>query len=502
VEGQVSRLQLLYKKNNGVIRDYTVIRWKPFADSIQKINLTPTSFLWILFGLASILAFGTTLVSFLIFRIRTDDWLVILIALSQLFLSSTLNEVVALVQTGGQLFGVLVPAFIGVIIGPALLLTTIYLFPDGKPIPSWIKWFIPIFFLARPIVYNEYTYLSLLSRLPSISSLIWIVSLIGGITVQIHKYKTVSSIVKKQQIKWAMIGFFGMAATLILSDLLDRLSPAWWVGDKNTVIWESIFLSFRNFILLSVPLLISSIAMIIAVYRYKLWDADFYINRAIIYGTVTGILAIIWTITIALLQYFFLEVTNQQSPLVAAVLSSIQVAALFNPVRKRVENWVNQRFYKDRINFVEAIVELQAEKWQYVSTKDMFQLLATKIPQLIKSTKSAIYIYDKKGLSLVSAFGIEKKEAQSLRIEPKGLEQLKKGKIVKLPVESSFVLLVPLSIPRGHEIDLAGILALGPRKDDRGYSRDHISDLKDLGRSAGLAIHFLRLNENKKIVPK
>jgi hypothetical protein len=56
---------------------------------------------------------------------------------------------------------------------------------------------------------------------------------------------------------------------------------------------------------------------------------------------------------------------------------------------------------------------------------------------------------------------------------------------------------VPLTIPRLQVYDLVGILAIGPRTKGRGYSRDHLTDLTSLGRSAGTALHMLKLNEKK-----
>jgi hypothetical protein len=56
---------------------------------------------------------------------------------------------------------------------------------------------------------------------------------------------------------------------------------------------------------------------------------------------------------------------------------------------------------------------------------------------------------------------------------------------------------VPLTVPRLQVHDLVGILAFGPRTKGRGYSRDHLNDLTSLGRSAGTALHMLRLSEKK-----
>jgi len=507
-------VNITVQKDNGNVQEYTVIRWKPFVDPLKRLHIPTTLFFWFLFGVFSVLMLSTTAVSFFIFRVRTSDWFVTLLALSQLILPFTLNEVLDFFRNVSTSVSVTNPiidsisnltstiaVIFGFILGPALLLFAIYLFPNGRFMPQKIIWIIPVFFFARPYALSQ-SGVSLFHILDPYSSWIWLALLISGVAIQIYRYQNMSSIIQRQQTKWAMVGFIGIISTLVISEIFWLFSSLWATDLIRKPNWELVFITFRNFIFFSIPLFVSSIALAISVYRYRLWDADFYINRALIYGAVTGILAFIWTVTIALIQYFFLAFTNQQSPLVAAILSSIQVVALFNPIRTRVENWVNQRFYKDRVNFVQAIVELQPEKWQYISSKDMLQILVSKTSQLIKNTNCAIYINTTKGLRLVSSFGFQKKENRQLNEEKSQYERLKKGQVVQLSNENTFILLVPLTVPRGHDNDLIGVLALGPRKDGSGYSRDHISDLNELGKSAGLAIHFLQLNENKKIASK
>jgi hypothetical protein len=212
---------------------------------------------------------------------------------------------------------------------------------------------------------------------------------------------------------------------------------------------------------------------------------------------VTSVLAIVWAVTIALLGYVIKWITDQQDPLVATVLSSIQVAALFQPVRQRTEKWINHRFYKDRIDFDEALVELQRDNWQFISSEDMFKLLATKVPRLLKSIRCAIYGVEDLTFHVVSSVGIDQAEAQGYLFDEDSISVLKNGDLVRPKEEEPFALLVPLVVPRQHVNDLIGVLALGPRVEDRGYSRDHLTDLEYLGERAGTAIHFLQLNERK-----
>jgi hypothetical protein len=569
------QVDLTVRKSNGNTNEYTVVRLKALVDVLNKFHLTPQLFFWSLCWIVIALLFSTTLVSVFIFRVRTTDWMVILVATTILLLPFTSNDFyIFLIALGSTSIITLVT--IGLSFGSAVLLITMYVFPDGQFHPVWAKWaLIPIIiFTARQLVYAEgprmvyivtfltwtpflvgavvaqiykykktstfaikrqikwwvismvgiiivsaaFAFLMVVKPYWSLPILrfmwmfffdwqypflpfIWIFLLIGAAVSQIYKYKKISTLIEKQQLKWTMMGTVGIIIVLSASELLQQLDFYWWTVHASTSVtmWEAIFNAFRNLILTSLLLLFSSITFAISIYRFRLWDADFYINRAFIYGLVTAILAIVWTITVALLQFLLQQFTDEQSPLLAAVLSGIQVAALFTPVRTRVEKWVNDRFYKDRINFMEAIVELQAEKWQFISSRDMFELLVAKTPYLIKSTCSAIYLEDGSEFDLLSTYGVDKNEVQKIEISPKNLELLKKGKVAKMPDEKPFALLVPLTVPRGHINDLVGILALGPRKENRGYSRDHISDLTVLGKNAGIAIHFLQLNEKKML---
>jgi hypothetical protein len=126
--GETVTLTIL--KTNGSIKEYEIDRGKDLADLLATFYLTPALFFWFLFGFTSALMLSTTLVSYVIYRVRTSDWLVFVVALSQLFLPFTLNEFFELNDVMGwnilRYFMV-----IGVKISSILLLLAIYVFPDG-----------------------------------------------------------------------------------------------------------------------------------------------------------------------------------------------------------------------------------------------------------------------------------------------------------------------------------------------------------------------------------
>jgi hypothetical protein len=87
------------------------------------------------------------------------------------------------------------------------------------------------------------------------------------------------------------------------------------------------------------------ISMGIAILRYRLYEIDILINRTLVYGTLTAILAAVYFGGIVLLQGVFVALTGERSTL-AVVASTLAIAALFNPLRRRVQGFVDRRFYR------------------------------------------------------------------------------------------------------------------------------------------------------------
>ncbi len=87
------------------------------------------------------------------------------------------------------------------------------------------------------------------------------------------------------------------------------------------------------------------IAVGIAILRYRLYEIDLLINRALVYGSLTAALAGVYGGGVASLQVVFRTLSGQESTL-AVVASTLAIAALFNPLRRRVQSFVDRRFYR------------------------------------------------------------------------------------------------------------------------------------------------------------
>jgi hypothetical protein len=89
------------------------------------------------------------------------------------------------------------------------------------------------------------------------------------------------------------------------------------------------------------------IATGIAILRYRLYDIDLVINRTLVYGTLTAALAAVYFAGVTATQAIFGALTGQvEQPQLAIVVSTLIIAALFNPLRRRIQGFIDRRFYR------------------------------------------------------------------------------------------------------------------------------------------------------------
>jgi hypothetical protein len=97
----------------------------------------------------------------------------------------------------------------------------------------------------------------------------------------------------------------------------------------------------------------------IAVLRYRLYDIDLLINRALVYGPTTAMLGLVYLGGVVGLQALLRALTGQESTL-AVVASTLAIAALFNPLRRRVQAFVDRRFYRRKYDAAKTLAAFNA----------------------------------------------------------------------------------------------------------------------------------------------
>jgi hypothetical protein len=148
------------------------------------------------------------------------------------------------------------------------------------------------------------------------------IGLVGAVVAVVVRFRRARGI-ERQQMKW-----FLYAAALIPSFLVLEQLP----GIIDSVV-------------LGLVVLAQPIAIGVAVLRYRLYDIDVVINRTLVYGSLTASLVLIYLGCVVSLQYVFQSFTGGESQL-AVVVSTLAIAALFNPLRRRIQRFIDRRFYR------------------------------------------------------------------------------------------------------------------------------------------------------------
>jgi hypothetical protein len=140
--------------------------------------------------------------------------------------------------------------------------------------------------------------------------------------------------VERQQIKWLAYAAAAWALSIVLNIITLAVDTPLW--------FERTTLAYFTVAGEGVP-----IAIGIAILRYRLYDIDVIINRTLVYGSLTILLAGVYEASIVLLQEAFRALTGQQSGL-AIVGSTLLIAALFTPFRRRIQRFIDRRFYRSK----------------------------------------------------------------------------------------------------------------------------------------------------------
>src|SRR5215213_10153423 len=137
---------------------------------------------------------------------------------------------------------------------------------------------------------------------------------------------------ERQQIKW-----FVYATVLMISGGILTYPVSEAIG--------SVWLKWISFVPFIVGVMFIPVAMGIAILRYRLYDIDILINRTLVYGPLTVVLVALYFGGIVVLQNTFVALTGQESTL-GVVASTLVIAALFNPLRHRIQSFIDRRFYR------------------------------------------------------------------------------------------------------------------------------------------------------------
>jgi hypothetical protein len=229
------------------------------------------------------------------------------------------------------------------------------LFPDGRlPSPRWrpVAWCAVlglIGFLAGytlnpgpledfPQIMNPYGVDSLILEAVGVAGAILASASMVASAISLIVRMRRAGRAQRQQIKWLAYG--GALAV-----------GAVFVGGVISVLIGEVGYALISLGLLGVPIFTG-----VAIARYRLYDIDIVINRTLVYGALTAALVAVYFGGVATLQALFRALTGQeQQPQLAIVVSTLVIAALFDPLRRRIQSFIDRRFYRSKYDAAKTL---------------------------------------------------------------------------------------------------------------------------------------------------
>jgi hypothetical protein len=320
-------------------------------DALEGLGLSVDSFA--VYTVAMDVLFGgvCTVVALLIFWRRSDDRMGLLVSLALLtFGTATFVFTMEALATSLLHF-----------VGAASFGLFLYIFPDGRFVPRWTRWVALVWIvwqLPRYFFPNWYLTPSPYTWHALINTTVWLGALSTAIYSQGYRYRRTANSAQRQQIKWVVFGISAALAVFLgISVMLGVFAPE--PTSPGTLLAYLVGSTFIGYI----AILLIPISIGIAVLRHHLFDIDLLIKRTLVYGSLTVILAAFYEGTIVVLQYFFRVLTGQESQ-VAAVASTLAIAAAFEPLRRRIQSLVDRNFYRRKYD-AEKTLEAFSAKLKY-----------------------------------------------------------------------------------------------------------------------------------------
>jgi hypothetical protein len=153
---------------------------------------------------------------------------------------------------------------------------------------------------------------------------------------------------EREQIKWIAFAASVMGLLYLITMVGSFFVPVAW-GEPGTPLWLGLLQQAALVSFTALP-----IAVGFAVLKYRLYDIDVVINRTLVYGALSAMLVAVYVGSVVLLQAAFRGLTGQESQL-AVVASTLVIAALFNPLRRRIQSFVDRRFYRSKYDAAKTL---------------------------------------------------------------------------------------------------------------------------------------------------
>jgi PAS domain S-box-containing protein len=296
--------------------------------------------------------------------------------------------------------------------------------------------------------------------------------------------------VERQQVKWFAYAVAVLATSAIL---------AYVVSESVGVVW----LEWASSMLVIASVVGLPVAVGIAILRYRLYNIDLLLNRTLVYGALTAVLAAVYVGSIVLFQAFFRAFTGQESQL-AVVISTLAIAALFSPLRLRIQSFIDRRFYRRKYDARKTLEAFSAKLRTETDLDALRSELIAVIRETMQPTRVSLWLKIPERAREAAKQVTPATEPPEIEIEPddsilaylaeiSGVVEVEKLDLDSPALGAMKDADIELVVPLASQGELIGLLSLGPRLSQQEYSADDRRLLRDLSTQTAPAVRVARL---------
>jgi hypothetical protein len=350
------------------------------AQTLHQFGLSVGAYAALAVGLVIISGVISAAVAAVIIWRKPNDWMVLLVSSTLItqgvFENNYLHGFFDNAASPWHIVGLMLAY-----LSPVQLLFVCAFFPNGRSVPRWVGWLLlGICLLDLPP--------SLFPTMPFVAVLETPFLFIGFPLIawsMIYRYRWVSTPVERQQTKWVVFG-----VTLLVFAFMVWLIPQLIL--YSTLSQPGSLYDLVGHPLLIVAALLEPVCIGIAVLRYRLWDIDLLINRALVYGSLTALLAALYAGLIIGLESLGRLFSEQASQPVVVVISTLAIAALVRPVQKRIQVIIDRRFYRKKYDTEKTLAAFSATLQNEVDLEQMRQQLLTVVQETMQPESISLWL--------------------------------------------------------------------------------------------------------------
>jgi hypothetical protein len=275
------------------------------------------------------------------------------------------------------------PTLIVSFLAAVLFLLVFLLFPDGRFVPGWMRWQVVVGMALTgggAVLYLSHAPFS--RWLYPLILMTFVGTYAPSVFVQLYRYRYVSNPIQRQQTRWIVLGAI-VGLLVLVGEYLPPLIFSSLNGSGS--LYFVILKPISTLILLYAPLCFG-----IAILRYHLWDIDVIINRTLVYGVLTGTLALVYIGSIIALQYLLRGLTQGYG--LAIVGSTLAIAGLFHPLRRRIQTSIDRRFYRRKYDASRILAAFSATLRNEVDLTQLSKQLVAVIEETMQPAQVSLWL--------------------------------------------------------------------------------------------------------------